>query len=1004
MSNTGSTATHVAELLKVLGYEHRTGWVAADQFSELRAHRFALVHAREFMSVAGAFCWLRQSDQKSSQIEAPLVYLAVAVDHADAQRIHRLVWSQGLVPYLVIVAPDEVIICEGFRYESDSWHQIVKTVSWADVTACQAEPPSGLRHLAAQRLRGSVFWREHALDVSGRVDLKLLDVLEDLSANLICGKGVTRALSYRAANALLGKVLYVQFLLDRGIIDQQWLDERGHYNVHATGAKDWTQKGFWKLVDDLEAIFNGSIFPITKSDRATTDESHIRLVRSVLKHGAIPLPDGAVQLSFIDIDLSVLRVETLAAVYEQFLENVGSGERRRSGAYYTRPFLVDIVLDQIEETKPLEDGVRVLDPAAGSGVFLVGAYRRMLEAALAQQTLSLETIRALLVNNIFGIERNPDACHVAAFSLYLTMLDYTNPRELRVVSAGKDPRKLFPSLVGTNILSKDFFSRGLGIPMMDCIVGNPPWQKLSELGAPAAINWANAHHDVAPIGQDQAAELFVWKALLMHLKEEGVMAMLIPAKSFVNPTARKFRDRLTQEYRVLGAINFSHLRHRLFAGAKHACAAIFISNHQPTRDDRTWVYSPLSIGQPVASREDWPWTMVIDRSEIEYVRQSKLNRDTRAWFEAFMLRPVDRNIHSFINDQCLAGHIGTLGAVCGVAGAVIRRGGNSSETGIPTKHLNVARFSTAKESHTAELFEELGSALDVNDSLPKNVLAKAKAGYREQFGGNFTLVPRNFKGIRFIAYPKAYSSSYLGIFFRKNGEQVTQIECDFLRAVAKYLCSNAATYFMVTMGRRWLMDRSNVEPLDLYSLPLPISGPHDKNIKKLLSLEGQSLEDFLFDALELPDQFRKAIEEFLRFRIDFKDGNVPSNALVAPTQEELATYSSTMQKQLDEFIGKTGAFRMGHEELKDEGVAIVVAQFLDENQSHSVLLSDACRKAGIAYRQTPINNFSESLALATPSRNVVSLTKPLEYFRWTVESAYADSRQIIGALLATGVH
>src|SRR5690606_32682911 len=100
------------------------------------------------------------------------------------------------------------------------------------------------------------------------------------------------------------------------------------------------------------------------------------------------------QLSFIDIDLSVLRIETLAAVYEQFLENAGSGERRRTGAYYTPPFLVDAVLDQIEETNPFRDGVKVLDPAAGSGVFLVGAYRRILEAAQARQPISLKTIRA----------------------------------------------------------------------------------------------------------------------------------------------------------------------------------------------------------------------------------------------------------------------------------------------------------------------------------------------------------------------------------------------------------------------------------------------------------------------------------------------------------------------------------------------------------------------------------------------------------------------------------
>src|SRR5690606_28823659 len=148
-----------------------------------------------------------------------------------------------------------------------------------------------------------------------------------------------------------------------------------------------------------------------------------------------------------------------------------------------------------EETNPFRDGVKVLDPAAGSGVFLVGAYRRILEAAQARQPISLKTIRALLVNNVFGIERNSDACHVAAFSLYLTMLDYTSPRELRLVAAGQDPQKLFPNLVDSNLLRKDVFRRGLKIPTMDCIVGSPPWQKLSGPDARAAVAWLNEHGD-----------------------------------------------------------------------------------------------------------------------------------------------------------------------------------------------------------------------------------------------------------------------------------------------------------------------------------------------------------------------------------------------------------------------------------------------------------------------------------------------------------------------------
>ena len=72
-----------------------------------------------------------------------------------------------------------------------------------------------------------------------------------------------------------------------------------------------------------------------------------------MKHGAQPDRSGSVQLSFLDFYLGALRTETLSSVYEQFLENIGSGERRRVGAFYTPPFLVDFMLDRIEEARDL---------------------------------------------------------------------------------------------------------------------------------------------------------------------------------------------------------------------------------------------------------------------------------------------------------------------------------------------------------------------------------------------------------------------------------------------------------------------------------------------------------------------------------------------------------------------------------------------------------------------------------------------------------------------------
>ena len=995
-------------LLGKLSYVEASGWIPAEQFATLRAHRFAMDQAWRQMSVAGAFCWV--SGQNATAVTAPLVYIATASNRTEAQAIHRQVWSQGLVPFLLVMTPDEVILCSGFQYRSENWAQLITACEWKST---DAHPPAHLEKkissINAVRLRSSLFWRERAIDVMGRVDHQLLVGLDELSWNLMDGVNVSRRLGYTAANGLIGKFLYVLFLTDRGIISQDWLNERGHENIRLRDSQvKWSEESLWRLLDDLDSIFNGSVFPLSIKDRREIDHTHIELVRAVMKHGAMTNREGQVQLSFIDIDLGVLRVETLSAVYEQFLENVKRGERRRVGAYYTPPFLVDLVLDRVEEEQPLNDGVTVLDPAAGSGVFLVGAYRRILENAKAssEQPLSLGTVRSLLTRNIFGVERNRDACYVAAFSLYLTMLDYVTPRDLRMVAEGKDPNKLFPQLVGSNLHAQDFFYAGTlaKIPPIYCAIGNPPWQTVGILRSPPAKQWATRNPE-SPIGNDQAAELFIWKALRNHMAEDGILAMLIPAKSFVNPTASQFRKSLTAEFSVCGAINFSHLRHKLFVGAKHACAAIFVRNQRPSIDNWIWVYAPLSISQPVASREDWPWTLVLDQSDVQYVRQSALEGNPRAWFEAFVLRPIDRQIHSYINDVASTSKICLLGALCKTLGAAHKRGGSTFETGLASKYLEQDLHAESGNSigagQTLELFtDSLSSSVKKENPLSVSQLAKVKNSYKNQFSGNFLLIPRNFRNIRFVPYPKGYSSSFMGIFFDKHGKEVTPEEKDFLDGMGKYLSSRTALYFMATIGRRWLMDRRNVEPKDFAALPVPFAGLKDERLKKILTLDGEELEKYVLDILGLTGDLRKGVQEFLDFRMLFQDGNVPKTALTVPSKSAMTTYSEVMQRSLEGLVGREGAFKIAYQSEAVQGIGVVTAQYLERDQViDDSIIQDACNRAVIQYGQQGNNSFTDSLSISMPTDSMVCMVKPLEFYRWTVDSAYADSRHVIKSIL-----
>ena len=706
------------------------------------------------MSVVGAFC-LRHQGHAIDELVAPLVYVATAPDHVAAQEVHRRVWSQGLVPFLVVITPEGAAVCSGFSYASDDWHHLVQWFDWSAIDQLPQDPtqsldlshPTGeLWDLRSLRLRTSLFWRDHAIDVSGRVDRRLLDSLEALSHVLIVGQGVSHSLSPAAANGLIGRFLYVYFLIDRGIIDNTWAESRGHAIALSDQHAMWAPAATWAFVEDIDSIFNGSIFPLEPDQRSEIDGTHIDLVRRVMKHGAKPLGTGETQLSFVDFYLGALRTETLSAVYEQFLENMRAGERRRVGAFYTPPYLVDFMLDRIDEIQPFVDGTTVLDPAAGSGVFLVGALRRIIERARTDQPMDLDALRGLLLRNIYGIERNRDACHVAAFSLYLTLLDYIDPRDLTRVSAGEMSEKLFPPLLGTNLFASDFFETAdtlLGPPSkVNCVIGNPPWQKLKVLDSTAAVRWEESHHDVAPIGQGQAAELFLWKALREHIAAEGVIGFLLPTKSFINPTSWKFRRALARQFSLIGAANFSHLRYRLFESARQAVVGVFVRNRPPHANDRVWIYSPLSVGQPMARKES-PWTLLLDRGDIQIARHDRLAHESRAWFEVFMLRPVDRHIRDYVFDRTTVQQIAVLESLCETVGARIRRGGNTSETGVDPEFLIDAPVDANAES---DLFQQSPTRrASVHDVvLPTNQFARVSESYRHRFGGCVLLVPRNF--------------------------------------------------------------------------------------------------------------------------------------------------------------------------------------------------------------------------------------------------------------------
>jgi hypothetical protein len=161
-------------------------------------------------------------------------------------------------------------------------------------------------------------------------------------------------------------------------------------------------------------------------------------------------------------EFSVLPADILGQVYEQFLGKVirlTAGHRAKieykpevkkaGGVYYTPTYIVDYIVRRclgalLEGATPKQAAsLRVLDPACGSGSFLIAAYQHLLDwhrdwyvaheptnykkeiyqGPGGAWRLSTRERKRILLNNVFGVDTDPQAVEVTKLSLLLKVLE-----------------------------------------------------------------------------------------------------------------------------------------------------------------------------------------------------------------------------------------------------------------------------------------------------------------------------------------------------------------------------------------------------------------------------------------------------------------------------------------------------------------------------------------------------------------------------------------------------
>jgi hypothetical protein len=498
------------------------------------------------------------------------------------------------------------------------------------------------------------------------------------------------------AHALIGRSIFIRYLEDRKVLIPEYFqsiaeeagrgdwaellthippdaylpeDERPVY-PRVLADKDLTYALFERLAKD----FNGDMFPISDTERNAVTSEHLELLQRLLLGGA----DDS--LFFFAYRFDIIPIELISSIYEEF-HSVERGKAEKHGSFYTPSSLVEFVLSNTLKDEVLNRRPRVMDPACGSGIFLVETFRRLVRHRMRQvrRRLQPNELREILREQIAGIDINGEAVRVAAFSLYLALLHYHDRRDISLhklpsltYDKGReetDPNQHFDVLVACNafrideaIRHEDVRSR-FGPGSADIVVGNPPWGELKgkdplvAASKRGAMAWCKEHKRT--VGDGESSQAFIHRTLDI-LRDGGRAGLLVSTGVFFrrSRTSREFRRQWLEAVALEHVVNFAAVRDTFFSGPSHKegsiapFASVIFEKGRSARNQRFpyWSAKKTAFIERVQ-------VVILSRADVRIVRQDKMLADDELWevywwgshrdealIEALRLNPTLRDV------------------------------------------------------------------------------------------------------------------------------------------------------------------------------------------------------------------------------------------------------------------------------------------------------------------------------------------------------------------------
>lgn len=241
---------------QILGYTDSPNFLSAEEsFPRTQELGYVLRKAKTECGLKGVYV-LRSEEVNASPI--PIVYFCQAATEAEASLIHKHVWNQGTVPFVLVQTPAHLRLYSGFLYQTSS----VAGTENAGILKAAVDFNDVMDQLAefqASAIDDGTIWKAWGDEITPdtRVDWTLLENLKNLDLYLQ-EQGTNRDISH----ALIGKFVYFRYLRDRLILSDRKLAKWG-IKSESVFSRQADLDSFLLLDQKTHDWLNGSIFPLS---------------------------------------------------------------------------------------------------------------------------------------------------------------------------------------------------------------------------------------------------------------------------------------------------------------------------------------------------------------------------------------------------------------------------------------------------------------------------------------------------------------------------------------------------------------------------------------------------------------------------------------------------------------------------------------------------------------------------------------------------------------------